>query len=594
MAASFAFWRCFTLTGVLPLIIICGVMLLVLALVSLLSNQASLNIKSKTVGDGQHGTARWATQKEVRQAYRHVPYTPLLWRQGKYRPPVEAQGLVVGCNTVGKKTTALVDCGDVHCLMIGAAGVGKTANFLYPNLEYACASGMSFMCTDTKGDVYRNYAGIAQKYYDYNISVIDLRNPAKSDGANMIALVNRYMDLHAREPDNIALKSKAEKYAKIIAKTIIESGSDGGEKGQNAYFYDSAEGILTSTILLIAEFCPPEKRHIVSVFKILQDLMEPSEVKGKSQFQLLLELLPDDHKAKWFAGAAISTSEQAMLSILSTAMSRLNAFLDSELEQILCFDSALDTEKFCREKSAIFLVMPEEDNTRHFLISLLIQQIYREMLAVADERGGKLENRVVLFCDEWGTLPRIESAEMMFSASRSRRVSLVPIIQSFAQLDKNYGKDGAEIITDNCQLTLFGGFAPNSQSAETLSKSLGTKTVSTGSVSKGKNDPSRSLQMMERPLMTADELKALPFGHFVVSKTGTHPMRTRLNLYFKWGIELDTPYEVERKDIQKVTYANRDELTEAILRSLHESVGVPVSQESAGARLQKFVGGDGG
>jgi len=568
-------------------------MLLVLALATLFSNQASLNIKSKTVGDGQHGTARWATQKEIRQTYRHIPYTPILWRRGQYRPPVEAQGLVVDCNTVGKKTTALVDCGDVHCLMIGAAGVGKTANFLYPNLEYACASGMSFLCTDTKGDVYRNYAGIAQKYYGYNISVIDLRNPAKSDGANMIALVNRYMDLHADEPDNLALKSKAEKYAKIIAKTIIESVSDGGEKGQNAYFYDSAEGILTSTILLIAEFCPPEKRHTVSVFKILQDLMEPSEVKGKSQFQLLLEMLPDNHKAKWFAGAAISTSEQAMLSILSTAMSRLNAFLDSELEQILCFDSALDTEKFCREKSAIFLVMPEEDNTRHFLISLLIQQIYREMLAVADERGGELENRVVLFCDEWGTLPRIESAEMMFSASRSRRVSLVPIIQSFAQLDKNYGEDGAEIITDNCQLTLFGGFAPNSKSAETLSKSLGTKTVSTGSVSKGKNDPSRNLQMMERPLMTADELKALPFGHFIVSKTGKHPMRTRLNLYFKWGIELDTPYEVERKDIQKVAYADRDELTEAILRSLHESVGVPIAQESAGAKLQKFVGGDG-
>jgi len=553
------------MTGMLPIILICGGMLLVLALVSFGANQASLNIKSKTVGDGQHGTARWATQKEIYETYRHIPYTPALWRKGEKLPPLEAQGLVVGCVTAGKKTTALVDSGDVHCLMIGAAGVGKTANFLYPNLEYACASGMSFITSDTKGDLYRNYAGIAKEHYGYNISVIDLRNPAKSDGSNMIALVNHYMDLYLREPDNLALKSKAEKYAKITAKTIIESGSSGGDKGQNAYFYDSAEGILTSTILLIAEFCPPSKRHIISVFKIIQDLMEPSGVKGKSQFQLLLEMLPDDHKAKWFAGAAISTSEPAMMNILSTAMSRLNAFLDSELEQILCFDTALDTEKFCKEKSAIFLVMPEEDNTRHFLISLLVQQIYREMLAVADEQGGKLKNRVVMFLDEFGTLPKIESAEMMFSAGRSRRVSMVPIIQSFAQLDKNYGKEGAEIVTDNCQLTLFGGFAPNSHSAETLSKSLGSRTVSTGSVSKGKNDPSRNLQMMERPLMTADELKALPFGHFIVSKTGKHPMQTRLNLYFKWGITLDTPYEADRKSARKVVYANRDELIDAIL-----------------------------
>ena len=439
------------MTGILPLILICGGMLLVLALVAFASNQASLNIKMKQVGDGQHGTARWATQKEIRETYRHIPYTPAMWRKKVNLPPVEAQGIVVGCVKAGKKTTALVDSGDVHCLMIGAAGVGKTANFLYPNLEFACASGMSFITSDTKGDLYRAYAGIAKKHYGYNISVIDLRNPAKSDGANMIAMVNRYMDLYAEQPDNLAIKSKAEKYAKIIAKTIIESGSNGGEKGQNAYFYDSAEGVLTSTILLIAEYCPPEKRHIISVFKIMQDLMEPSNVKGKSQFQLLIEMLPDTHKAKWFAGAAISTSEPAMMNILSTAMSRLNAFLDSELEQILCFDSALDTEKFCREKSAIFLCMPEEDTTRHFLISLLVQQIYREILTIADENGGKLENRVVMFLDEFGTLPKIESAEMMFSAGRSRRISMVPIIQSFAQLDKNYGKEGAEIVTDNCQ-----------------------------------------------------------------------------------------------------------------------------------------------
>ncbi len=117
-------------------------------------------------------------------------------------------------------------------------------------------------------------------------------------------------------------------------------------------------------------------------------------------------------------------------------------------------------------------------------------------------------------------------------------------------------------------LTLFGGFAPNSHSAEVLSKSLGSRTVSTGSVSKGKNDPSRSLQMMERPLMTADELKALPFGSFVVSKTGKHPMRTRLELFFQWGIVLDTPYEVDKKDIREVKYADRDELIEAIANTM--------------------------
>ena len=309
------------------------------------------------------------------------------------------------------------------------------------------------------------------------------------------------MDLWKANRDNLSYKAKAEKYAKIISKTIILSGMDGASFGQNAFFYDAAEGLLTASILLMAEFCPPETRHI----------------------------------AKWFAGAAINTSEQAMSSVMSTSLSRLNAFLDSELEQILCFDTAIDAEQFCKKKSAIFIVLPEEDTSKHFMVSLIVQQLYREILAVADEYDGRLPNRVMMYLDEFGTIPKIEGAEMMFSASRSRRVSIIAIIQSFAQLQKNYGKEGCEIITDNTQLTIFGGFAPNSESAQILSKVLGTKTVQSGSISRGKNDPSQSLQMIERALMTPDELKSLPKGTFCVMKTGFYPMLVKLKLFFKWG-----------------------------------------------------------
>ena len=544
----------------------------VIGFLSLLAHYYTLNgIKSKTVGDGQHGTARWATKKEIQTVYTAVRYEPEKWRKGENLPT--AQGLIVGWQQASlfDKTTphgyALVDDDDVHCLMIGAAGVGKTANFLYPNLEYACASGMSFITTDTKGDLYRNYAGIAKDYYGYQVSVIDLRNPIRSDGNNLLHLVNRYMDLYLAHPESLAYKARAEKYAKITAKTIISSGGfDSSAAGQNAFFYDAAEGLLTSVILLIAEYCEPKERHIVSVFKLIQDLLAPSGVKGRTQFQMLLAHLPDDHKIKWFAGAALNSAEQAMQSVLSTALSRLNAFLDSELEQILCFDTAIDAEKFCKQKSAVFLVMPEEDNTKYFIISLIVQQLYREILSVADEYGGKLPNRIMMFLDEIGTIPKIESAEMMFSASRSRRVSIVAIIQSFAQLEKNYGKEGAAIIIDNCQDTIFGGFAPNSESAQILSKALGSQTVMSGSVSRGKNDPSQSLQMIERPLMTPDELKSMPKGRFVVTKTGTCPMRTRLKLFLEWGITFGQAYEIKEQSARKVAYADRRKVEEEIIR----------------------------
>lgn len=560
----------------LLLVIVAGIMFAVLGGVTLLSHIYSLNgIKSKTVGDGQHGTARWATKAEIKKIYKHVPFDPQRWRKqaAKGQTPTGddgkplPQGIVVGCTG---NTTAMVDTGDVHALMIGAAGVGKTAFWLYPCIEYACASGMSWLSTDTKGDVMRNYGHIA-KQYGYNVSVIDLRNPTRSNGNNLLHLVNKYMDLCQQHPDTLVYKAKAEKYAKIISKTIILSGMDAASFGQNAYFYDAAEGLLTATILLVAEFCEPEKRHIVSVFKIIQELLVPSQKKGKNQFQQLMEMLPDDHKAKWFAGAALNTAEQSMASVMSTALSRLNSFLDSELEQLLCFDTEIDAEKFCNEKSAIFVVMPEENPNTFFMISLIIQQLYREILAVADEHGGKLKNRCVFFCDEFGTLPKIESAEMMFSASRSRRLQIVPIIQSFSQLDKNYGKEGAEIIVDNTQLTIFGGFAPNSSSAEVLSKALGSRTVMSGSVSRSRNDPSESLQMIERPLLTPDELKSLPKGHFVVMKTGVHPMRVKLKLFFKWGIEFDedNPYAVADNGGREVQYAEKKEIMDGIIKKYH-------------------------
>lgn len=568
------------MSGITILIIAAAAMVCALGGVSLLAHVYTLNnIKSKTVGDGQHGSARWATRGEIKKVYKHIPFTPDKWREqarnaekptytgGKRKRTREEelpQGIIVGCKGGKKNTTAMVDTGDVHALMIGAAGVGKTAYWLYPCIEYACASGMSFLSTDTKGDVMRNYGGVA-KEYGYNVSVIDLRNPTKSNGNNLLNLVNKYMDLYKEHPNQLAYKAKAEKYAKIISKTIILSGAESASFGQNAYFYDAAEGILTATILLVAEFCEPQKRHIVSVFKIIQELLAPSEKRNKNQFQELMALLPNDHKAKWFAGAALNASDQSMASVMSTALSRLNAFLDSELEQILCFDTEIDAEKFCSEKSAIFIIMPEEAPTTFFMISLIIQQLYREILAVADEEGGKLKNRCIFFCDEFGTLPKIQDAEMIFSASRSRRLQIVPIIQSFSQLDKNYGKEGEEIIVDNTQLTIFGGFAPNSPSAEVLSKALGTRTVLTGSVNKGKNDPSESLQMTERPLMSADELKAMPKGQFVVMKTGAYPMKVRLKLFFDWGISFGEPYTVKENANRKVEYAEKKELVEKIV-----------------------------
>ena len=127
---------------------------------------------------------------------------------------------------------------------------------------------------------------------------------------------------------------------------------------QNQYFYDAAEGVLTAVILLLAEYLPPreidgvlrERRHIVSVFKLVQELLAPSILPDKNEFQLLMDRLPEEHKAKWFSGSALTAAEQSMASVMSTVLSRLNTFLDSELEQVLCFRQHHRRRELCRKE----------------------------------------------------------------------------------------------------------------------------------------------------------------------------------------------------------------------------------------------------
>ena len=220
-----------------------------------------------------------------------------------------------------------MDTDDIHCLMIGASGVGKTAFFLYPNLEYACASGMSFLALDTKGDLARNYGTIASQCYGYQVAVIDLRNPTRSDGYNLLTLINHYMDICQKDKKNLAARAKAEKYAKILAKTIVNPEGDASAYGQNAFFTTRRRACSPPSSSYWRNTCrqqkkdPRERRHIVSVFKLVQDLLAPSKTKGKTSFHILMEKLPDTHKARWFAGAALNTAEQSMNSVMSTVLS---------------------------------------------------------------------------------------------------------------------------------------------------------------------------------------------------------------------------------------------------------------------------------
>lgn len=561
-------------SGQITAIVIVGLIILALAIVSMLNNNKSLDkIKSRTVGDGQFGNARWATQKELSETFEYVDYTPYLWRQGKNLPKESAT--VLSISGTGKHCKAMIDVSDSNTIMLSAPGGYKTTGFLYHNIEYCLASGVSFLCTDTKGDVYRDYALIAQKYYQYIPYIIDLRYPSKSNPRNILHSVNKHMDIYLKT-NEVPYLAFSERAAKNVAYSIVNTKDfDGG--GQNRFFYEAAEGLIASVVLLISELCKPSQRHIVSVFKLCQELLEfdPSTAKKDKDGKLIqspvmylktaMNILPPEHKAKWLASSALNSSNQTLFSVVSTAMSRMLSFIDSDIEQILCFDTDIDGEDMANNKVAVFINFPEEDKSKHFLVSLIIRQFYDELLETAAKNNNHLPKRVYFYEDEFGTLPPLKDVEDMFSAGRSRGLLQVPMIQSFAQLEKNYHRTGEDIIKDCAQNAVIGWLSPLSKTNNDLAKILGTQTVTSGSVSNNNKGNSLTTNMTGKDLLSPQEVRAMQRGEYVLLKSGINPTRISISRYDKTkAMTLDEPFAMDEQAYRTVDYASRDEFMQLL------------------------------
>ncbi|MGN1468200.1 MAG: type IV secretory system conjugative DNA transfer family protein [Ruminococcus sp.] len=538
-------------------------------------------IKATKTGDGQYGTAEWANKSEITDNFKIIDFEPDKWRQGIDLPTV--QGIILGTEQHGKRVKVLVDDSESNTLFDTAPGGGKTTTLLYPNLEYAAAVGMSCFVTDTKGNVYRDYAPIIQKYYGYSPYVIDLRYPMSSNSYNFLCLVNKYMNSYLSSGD-LSDKARAESYAKGIGNTIIHM--DGlVNAGQNTFFYTTAEGVIAAITLLVAELCENSEKHIVSVFKLIRQLLEVDpETVGKKEvvptlyLSKLYALLPEDHIAKDLLAPTVTNEFKTVASIMTTAMSQMLRFIDSEIEQIICFDDGFSIDSFVNQKTMVFFVVDEKSNTRNFMLNLILRQMYNELLRAAEfEPNISLPKRVYMYLDEFGTYGSIDDVQKIFSAGRSRNIMTCPFLQSLAQLNKNYNRDVAQIIKNCCQNVMFSFQAPLSDDAETFSKMLGTQTVQAGSVShrSGYNNSSSqtSINMVKMPLMTADQITNLKKGEWVLKKTGMNPLQIKLPKLEKYGIKIDSvsPYKIKNKNVRTVNYADRNSLINAVMNKYHNS-----------------------
>lgn len=508
------------------------------ALLVFVLNRPKLDIKAVRVGHGQHGDARFMDESEERQTYDKVSF-------GNEDTP----GFLVGLES-GRW---VVDTSDNNMMLLSPPGGGKTTGVYIPTIEYngrvnvnTRGKGASMIIVDIKGTLYEKTAPLLQTS-GYRTPVIDLRNVFNSYRYNVMYRVNEEIDLYkaAKSPAERAIHyGRAERYAKIAAAAIIDSMEKAMASEGSEYFNESAKGLVNGLILLISEYAAAPARHIMSVFDLIIQLNGGEEgMLGGIQTTKLAAMMKDikSKRVQSYMGAATGADIRTMLNIFSSALAKLVRFIDAELEQLLCGHSPeLSAKRFIESPTAIFVICPDENPTRHFLASLFIRSMSNDLIEIAEtEHHGVLPRQIFYFLDEFGNLPSIQHVVSLFSAIRSRGGRILCALQSYAQLLDNYSKDKADIIRDTCQMLMFSFVAPSSEgTATSLSKMLGNETVMSGSNSASRGVMTYSNQMIGRPLVSPDQLVTLPKGTFIVQKGGCYPYKGKLKGYWEY-IELE-------------------------------------------------------
>lgn len=254
----------------------------------------------------------------------------------------------------------------------------------------------------------------------------------------------------------------------------------------------------------------------------------------KTKLATLMEHIQDDRIRNYVAPATCA-DQRTSLNIFSSALADLLKFVDAEMEQLLTgYSEELSAEKFINQPTIVYVICPDENPTRHFLASLFIRLFSNELIEFAEQpsNGGVLPRQVLYLADEFGNYPPIRDIEALFSALRSRRARLLISLQGDSQLRTKYDEQRAITIESNCMIFMFSALAPSaSQTAKRISEILGNETIMTGSKSISKGVTTTNTSLAGRPLLTPSQLVRLPWGQFIVQKTGYAPYIAHMRPY---------------------------------------------------------------
>lgn len=556
-------------------------------------NRAPLAVKDVQAGHGQHGDAHFMSDEERKKVYAEVPHG------GEQTP-----GMLVGA----ARSSWLLDTSDQSVLMVAPPGAGKSTSVYIPTITYnarvnhntkndkGIGKGASMVLVSVKDDLY-TITGPELRHCGYRVLKLDLRNVFCSCHFNLLYRVNIEIDAWRKEQDarqRAVHYATAERYAKTIASAIIGAAGSTGSGDNSEYFNETSRGLITGLVLLVSQYGKEGERHIVSVFNLIVELAgadapEKGNQIQKSRLAAMLENVTD-RRIKGYVATTTSADIRTTLNIISSALAKLLKFVDAELEQLICsHDNDLDAEHFIETPTAIFLIAPDENETRHFLASLFIRFLTDDLIALAERQGGRCPRPFYYFLDEFGNFPAIPGVTSLFSAIRSRGGRLLVAVQSYSQFLLKYDKNVTEIIKDNCQILLNTFVSPSAQdTAASISKMLGDETILTGSTSRSDGKTTSSHQLMGRPLLSPAQMVRIQRDTWIVEKAGYAPMKTHLEGYWKYLTltEKDAAEEPEN-DYQEVRLFSVADMQQALQQGVDLAPAEHKSKLAANSKKRK-------
>ena len=439
----------------------------------------------------EHGSAKLGSTRQVNRKYRDIrPWqNKLLTRRVR-----------IGLN--GRKHRR-----NLNVLVCGGSGAGKTRFYCKPNIMQC---NTSFVCLDPKGEILRDTGALLKKK-GYEVRVLDLINMERSH------CFNPFVYLYT---DNDVQK---------LVTNLFKATTPKGSQSQDPFWDTAASMLLLALVFYLKYEAPPEEQNFPMVMEMLRagDVSEEMEDCPSILDMLFsrLELREPEHIALKYYRGYRSGSAKTLKSIQITLAARLEKFNLSSLASLSATDE-LDLQSLGEKKVALFALIPDNDSSFNFLVSILYTQLFQQLFYAADHLyGGILPMHVHFVMDEFANIALPDDFDKILSVMRSRGVSASIILQNLAQLKALFEKQW-EGIVGNCDEFLFLG--GNEQSTHKyVSELLGKATIDTNTYGKstGRNgNYSTNYQIAGRELMTPDEVRMLDNRYALLFIRGERPI----------------------------------------------------------------------